>query len=87
MTTRNIADRHARLQRLVDDRELLLRRKPTPAGNTGDDLHLRKRLGPRRMPRTMPAPSANAGVRSKRGAVREALRSSPHRPFALTGNR
>src|ERR1700733_3136640 len=57
MTTGNIADRHARSQRLVDDRELLLRRKPTPAGNAGDDFHLRKRLGHRRMPRTMPSSS------------------------------
>ena len=55
MTTRNIADRHARLQRLVDDRELLLRREPTPAGNAGDDFHLRKCLGLRRMPGTRPS--------------------------------
>ena len=41
----NIADRHARLQRLIDDRQLLLRREPPPAGNAGDDFHLRKRLG------------------------------------------
>jgi hypothetical protein len=33
METGNVADRHARLQRLVTDRELLLRRKPQPAGN------------------------------------------------------
>src|SRR6187200_1735619 len=44
MATGNIADRHARLQRLVDDQELLLRRKPAPMCNAGDDFHLRKRL-------------------------------------------
>src|SRR6516162_6031036 len=55
MAAGNIADRHARLQRLIDDRELLLRREPPPAGNTGNDFHLRKRLGHRRMPRTMPS--------------------------------
>ena len=48
---------HARLQRLVDDQELLLRRKPPPAGNAGDDFHLRKRLGHRRMTRTRPSSS------------------------------
>jgi hypothetical protein len=32
MAVGNVADRHGRLQRLVRDRELLLRRKPTPAG-------------------------------------------------------
>ena len=53
MAAGNIADRHARLQRLVDDQELLLRRKPPPAGNTGDDFDLRKRLGHRRMPRSL----------------------------------
>lgn len=31
MATGNIADRHARLQHLVDDQHLLLRRKPPPA--------------------------------------------------------
>jgi HTH-like domain len=69
MTTRNIADRHAWLQRLVDDRELLLRRKPTPAGNAGDDFHLRKRLGHGVCLGLCLAPPANAGVRSKQGAV------------------
>lgn len=71
MATSNIADRHARLQRLVDGQELLLRRKPPPPGNAGDDFHLRKRVGHRRMPRTKLglAPPANAGDRSKRGAV------------------
>jgi len=67
MPTRNIADRHARLQRLLHDSELLLGREPPPAGNTGNYSHLRKCLGHRRMPRTMPP--AIAGVRSKRGAV------------------
>ena len=31
-------------------RELLLGRKPPPAGNAGNDFHLRKRLAHRRMP-------------------------------------
>jgi hypothetical protein len=31
MASGNIADRHARLQRLFDDQEVLLRRKPPPA--------------------------------------------------------
>jgi len=44
MAAGNKADRHARLQRLIDDQKLLLRREPPPAGNTGDDFHL-KRLG------------------------------------------
>jgi hypothetical protein len=57
MATGNIADRQARLQHLVDDQELLLCRKPPPAGNAGDDFHLRRRLGHRRMPRTMPSSS------------------------------
>jgi hypothetical protein len=57
MPTRNIADRQARLQRLVHHRELLLRRKPPPASNARDDFHLRNRLGHRRMPRTMPGSS------------------------------
>lgn len=57
MATGNIADRRARLQRLVDDQELLFRREPTPADNAGDDFHLRKRLGHRRMPRTRPSSS------------------------------
>jgi len=30
MATGNTADRHARLQRLIDDRRLLLRREPPP---------------------------------------------------------
>ena len=57
MATGNIADRHARLQRLVDGQELLLRRKPPPAGNAGDDFRLRKRVGHRRMPGTRPSSS------------------------------
>jgi hypothetical protein len=73
MATGNIADRHARLQRLVADQELLLRRKPPPAGTADDDFHLRKRVGHRRMPRTSLAPPANAGVRSKRGAVQPTM--------------
>jgi hypothetical protein len=56
------------LQRLVDDRELLLRRKPPPAGDAGDDFHenvsdIDVSLG------LCLAPPAKAGVRSKRGAV------------------
>ncbi|MGY3404700.1 hypothetical protein ACVWZV_000813 [Bradyrhizobium sp. GM5.1] len=37
MATDNIADLHARLQRLVDSQELLLPHKPPLAGKAGDD--------------------------------------------------
>jgi len=67
MPAGNIADRHARLQRLVHDQQLLLRRKPPPAGNAGDDFHLRKRLGHRRMPRTMPSSSGHSRCPVKTG--------------------
>ena len=66
MATGNIADRHARLQRLIDDRELLLRRKPPPAGNTGDDFYLRKRLGHKRMP-----PSISLSFQSDHDSIHE----------------
>jgi hypothetical protein len=75
MTT-GTADRHARLQRLVDEQELLLRRKPPPAGNAGDDFHLRKRVGLGVCLGLSLAPPANAGVRSKRGAVQRTLRAA-----------
>jgi hypothetical protein len=69
MATGNIADRHARLQRLIDDQELLFRRKPPPAGKpvmtstfeNVSDIGVCLGLGL--------VPPANAGVRSKRGAV------------------
>ena len=40
MATGNIADRHARLHRLGDNGELLIHRKPSPAGDAGDHFNL-----------------------------------------------
>ena len=80
MAAGNKADRHARLQRLIDDQKLLLRREPPPAGNTGDDFHLRKRLGLGVCLGLCLAPPANAGVRSEWGAVQWALVLMAARP-------
>ena len=74
MATGNIADRHAGLQRLVADRELLLRRKPPPAGNAGNDFHLRNVSDIGVCLGLCLAPPANAGVRSKRGAAQKDIR-------------
>jgi len=63
----NIVDRHARLQRLIHDREFLLRRKPPPVGHTGNGFHLRKRLRYGRMPRTMASSSGKSRCPVKTG--------------------
>jgi hypothetical protein len=66
MAAGNIADRQARLQRLIDDRELLLRREPQPAGNTGDDFTFENVSDIGVCLGLCQAPPANAGVRPER---------------------
>jgi hypothetical protein len=54
MTASNITDRHARLHRLCDDRQLLLGGKASPPGHAGDDLNAGKRVGHRHSPTHTP---------------------------------
>ena len=53
----NVADRHAGLHHLLDDRRLRLSGKAPPTGDAGDHLDPRKRFGHRRSPRSVPGSS------------------------------
>ena len=69
MATGNIADRHARLHRLGDNGELLIHREPPPAGDAGDHFNLENVSDIGVCPGLSLGPPANAGVRSKQGAL------------------
>ncbi len=73
--TRNIAHRLARLHRLGDDRQFLLRRVPAPMADTGDDFHLRKRRGHRHSPRSIPGSSDYAARPVQTGSTPTVLSS------------
>ena len=57
MAASDIAHRDAGLHGLGDDGHLLLGREAAATRDARDDLNLGKRLGHRRMPRTIPRPS------------------------------
>src|SRR3974390_2998399 len=79
MPASNIADRHAWLHRLGDDRQLLLCRKTASARDPADHLDLRKRVGHRHMPRTIPRPSGYRRCPVETGCSSERQSRIPNR--------